>query len=70
MKKIYDPLYGLIELNDVENLIIDTPLFQRLRYIKQLGLVHYVYPNANHNRFSHSLGVFYITNKIGSILHQ
>ena len=70
MKKIYDPLYGLIELNDVENLIIDTPLFQRLRYIKQLGLAHYVYPNANHNRFSHSLGVFYITNKIGSILQQ
>lgn len=70
MKKIYDPLYGLIELNEIENLVIDTPLFQRLRYIKQLGLAHYVYPTVTHNRFSHSLGVFYITNKIGLILQR
>lgn len=70
MKKIYDPLYGLIEFNDIETLVLDTPLFQRLRYIKQLGLAHYVYPSVNHSRFSHSIGVFYITNKIGGILQK
>jgi len=70
LKKIFDPIYGLIELNEIENKIIDTPLFQRLRYIKQLGLAHYVYPTVNHTRFSHSLGVFHITAKICSILQQ
>ena len=38
--------------------LIDTPQFQRLSRISQLGLVSCVYPAANHNRFEHSLGVY------------
>lgn len=38
--------------------LIDTPFFQRLAKISQLGMVSFVYPAANHNRFEHSLGVY------------
>lgn len=37
--------------------MINSRYFQRLRYIKQLGFLEYVYPGASHNRFQHSLGV-------------
>jgi len=70
VKRINDPIYGLIEFNDIESQIIDTPLFQRLRYIRQLSLAEFVYPTAIHNRFSHSLGVFHVTDKIGKILQK
>lgn len=44
--------------------IISTPYFQRLRNIKQLGVTNQVFPGANHTRFSHSLGVSYITKRL------
>ena len=55
-----DPIHGHIELHPLCVRIIDTPQFQRLRYLKQLGSCYFVYPGATHNRFEHSLGyVFY-----------
>jgi HD superfamily phosphohydrolase len=59
-KTINDSLYGRIELSDIAVSIIDTPEFQRLRYIHQLGVCYLVFPNATHTRFEHSIGVYHL----------
>lgn len=64
MSEIRDPIYGFIELDDIEVKVIDTVVFQRLRKIRQLALANLVYPTANHTRFDHSLGVFYIAKRM------
>ncbi|XP_053101217.1 deoxynucleoside triphosphate triphosphohydrolase SAMHD1 isoform X2 [Hemicordylus capensis] len=57
LKVFNDPIHGHIEIHPLLVRIIDTPQFQRLRYIKQLGGTYYVFPGASHNRFEHSIGV-------------
>ncbi|XP_042610275.1 deoxynucleoside triphosphate triphosphohydrolase SAMHD1-like [Cyprinus carpio] len=60
MKIFNDPIHGHMELHPLLVKITDTPQFQRLRHIKQLGGTYLVYPGASHNRFEHSLGVAYL----------
>src|SRR5262245_22950841 len=57
-----------IQLGPVEPAIIDTPLFQRLRYIRQTGLLHFVFPGAVHTRFSHSIGTMHVSRRVFSRL--
>ncbi len=59
-KQVYDNVHGYIGLTEPELRIIDTPIFQRLRQIKQLGTVYMVYPGAMHTRFAHSLGTMFM----------
>lgn len=65
-KFIRDSVYGDISLNKFEERIMDMPQFQRLRRIKQLGLISLIYPGATHTRFEHSVG----TMNLGSKLSQ
>lgn len=59
--KISDPIHKFINISGypVIQQIIDTSYFQRLRGLHQLGFASYVYPNATHSRFSHSIGVMH-----------
>lgn len=56
---IYDVLYGFIPITEWEEKIINSPFFQRLRWIKQLGFANYIFPGAEHNRFAHAIGVMH-----------
>src|SRR5262245_55477186 len=59
-----DPVHGDIELTSDEVRILDTPEFQRLRGIKQLGTAYLVYPGATHTRFEHSIGCVHMTDRL------
>jgi HD superfamily phosphohydrolase len=60
-KIINDPVYGFISIpSDLIFDLIEHPYFQRLRYIKQLGMTHLVYPGALHTRFHHALGALHL----------
>ncbi|XP_038142254.1 deoxynucleoside triphosphate triphosphohydrolase SAMHD1 isoform X2 [Cyprinodon tularosa] len=70
-KKVFnDPIHGHVELHPLLIKIIDTPQFQRLRNIKQLGGTYYVFPGASHNRFEHSIGVGYLAGRLAQALND
>ncbi len=58
--EIKDPIHGAIEVSQGEVAILDSPEFQRLRLIKQLGFSEFSFPGAVHNRYIHSLGVSHL----------
>ena len=65
---IRDPVWNTIRMDAVAVAIMDTAAFQRLRYIRQLGLAHLVYPGATHTRFDHALGVYHLAVRALAIL--
>jgi putative nucleotidyltransferase with HDIG domain len=66
-RDIRDPVHGFVRLQGRECEIVDTPIFQRLRRIKQLAMAHLIYPGAVHTRLEHTLGVAHIA---GKMAHQ
>ena len=66
--EITDPIHRYIRFTELEREIIDTPVFQRLRKIRQLAGAHLVYPSAQHTRFEHSLGTMHLAGLAGQTL--
>jgi uncharacterized protein len=74
-QRVRDPIHNLIEFDakQFESTlwrVIQTPQFQRLRRIRQLGFSEFVFPGATHTRFAHSLGVFDTARKLMGVIEK
>lgn len=70
-KILNDPVHGFIRIpSELIYDLLEHPIFQRLRRIKQLGLSHYVYPGATHTRFQHTIGAMHLMHQAITHLRQ
>jgi HD superfamily phosphohydrolase len=67
---IRDPLWNNVRVDDLAMELIDTPAFQRLRYVRQLGWVYLVYPGATHTRFEHAVGAYHLARRALALLEE
>ncbi len=70
MTFIRDPLWNNIRVDPTAERLLDTGVVQRLRYVRQLGLAHLVYPGATHSRFEHALGAYHLARRTLARLHD
>ncbi len=68
MPTLRDPLWNNIRVDGPYLALLDAPAFQRLRYVRQLGLAHLVYPGATHSRFEHALGAYHLAQQTVRVL--
>jgi len=61
---IRDPIHGAIEVTADERALVDTPQYQRLRNIKQLGFADLAFPGATHTRYAHGLGAMAVATRV------
>jgi HD superfamily phosphohydrolase len=66
-EEITDPLYGLVGFTPTVSKILSLPIMNRLRFIRQLSFSYVTYPTANHTRFEHSIGVYYLAKKLSEV---
>lgn len=64
MHSIRIPIHGFVEFSDWERDIINHPVFQRLRRIRQLAFSEHIYPGSVHSRFEHSIGVMHVATRL------
>jgi uncharacterized protein len=67
---IRDPLWNNIRVDPLAMRMVDSRAFQRLRYVRQLGLAHLVYPGATHSRFEHALGAHHLAKRTLGLLDE
>ncbi len=63
-----DPVWNNIRVDEVTLELVDTEVFQRLRYVRQLGWTYLVYPGATHSRFEHALGTHHLSRRTLALL--
>lgn len=63
-KVIHDSVHGSVRIGGVYLRLLERPEMQRLHGVHQLGLAHLVFPGANHTRLEHSLGTFFVANRM------
>lgn len=69
-KEIFDAVWGNVEFSNGEIYILDSPLLQRLRDIKHLGLAYYVYCGSDYSRFYHTIGVVYLADRMATAINR
>lgn len=62
--RVRDPIHGTIPVADPEVGLIDSPFYQRLRHIKQLGFGELAFPGATHTRHAHSMGAMHVASRL------
>ena len=67
---IRDPLWNNIRIDPLALRLVDTRPFQRLRYVRQLGLAYLVYPGASHSRFEHAIGAYNLARRALGLLEE
>ena len=70
MEIIRDPVWNNVRVDSLALQLVATPAFQRLRYVRQLGLAHLVYPGATHTRFEHALGAYHLARRALALLDE
>src|SRR5882672_11603445 len=65
---IRDPIHGAIELTPDERALVDSPQYQRLRNVKQLGFADLAFPGATHTRYAHGLGAMAVATRVWDAL--
>jgi uncharacterized protein len=63
-----DPVWNNIRVDEQTLELVDTDVFQRLRYVRQLGWTYLVYPGATHSRFEHALGTYHLSRRTLALL--
>src|SRR5579859_4362771 len=61
---IRDPIHGAIEITGDERALVDSPQYQRLRNVKQLGFADLAFPGATHTRYAHGLGAMAVASRV------
>lgn len=69
MTRIRDPIHGSIEIDERERVILDSPVLQRLRTVRQLGFSEMAFPGATHSRYAHALGACHLVGRVLDTIH-